>query len=72
MHQGSWRQVSKIAITLVHQALRAGSGPYDIYGHVLDQAKVAGIKGWGFGALESLVNSGDGIQIDKYDNGRRF
>jgi hypothetical protein len=72
MHQGSWRQVSKTAITLVRQAQRAGLGPYDIYGHVLDQARAAGTEGWEFDALEALVNSGDGIQLDKYDNGRRF
>jgi hypothetical protein len=72
MHRGDWGQVSKTAIAFIRQAQRAGAAPGDIYGHVLDQARAAGVSGWDLDALEALVNSGDGIQIDKYEDGRSF
>jgi hypothetical protein len=72
MHGGDWGLVSKTAIAFVRQAQRADVAPGDIYGHVLDQARAAGVSGWDFDALEALVNSGDGIQIDRYEDGRRF
>lgn len=72
MHQGDWRQVSRTAITLVRQAHRDGVAGDDIHRHVVAQARAAGITGWQLDALDCLVNSADGIQLDTDENGRRF
>jgi len=72
MHQGDWHQVSRTAITLVRQAQQDGIADEDIYEHVVAQAEGAGITGWQLGALDCLVNSADGIQLDTDDNRRRF
>jgi hypothetical protein len=72
MHQGDWHQVSRTAITLVRQAQCDGIVGEDICGHVLSQARAAGVTGWQLDALECLVNCYDGIQLDTGDDGRRF
>lgn len=50
----------------------SGVAGEDIYGHVIAQAEAAGITGWQLDALDCLVNSFDGIQLDTDGNGRRF
>jgi hypothetical protein len=72
MHQGDWRQVSRTAITLVRRAQRDGVVGEDIYQQVMAQARTAGITGWQLDALDSLMDSDDGIQLDTSADGKRF
>lgn len=72
-HAGDWNQAVRTALRHINQALHSGLSGEDLEEHVRRSLDEQGVGGWLRQAVDSLVNTGEAIQVgdgQEMDDGR--